>query len=196
MAEPRWFPSVFDAVMAPLEARCLRRLRREILADLQGRLLDIGVGTGANLGLYSPHAQVVAIDLDEGMLARARGRPEAAGIELRQMDASQLDFQDASFDAVVSTLVFCGIDDPMAALAEIRRVLEPGGKLVMMEHTLGPHRTLNAVLRGISALTGPLLGESFDRPIACYVVEAGFTGVSCRMLALGTFQLIEATRSD
>ena len=128
------------------------------------------------------------------MLARAAMRPEAAGVELLQMDVERLDLADKSFDVVLSTLVFCGVSNPERALAEVHRVLVPGGKLVMIEHTLGPSRLLNAVLRGLSAWTGPRFGEYFDRPIARLVAGAGFTAVSNRMLALGTFQLIEGVR--
>lgn len=180
--------------MAPLERFRLRRIRSEILGQLHGRVLDVGVGTGANLGLYAPDARVTAIDVDPGMLARAAMRPEAAGVELLRMDAERLDLDDKSFDVVLSTLVFCGVSKPERALAEVYRVLVPGGKLVMIEHTLGPSKVLNAILRGLSAWLGPRYGEYFDRPIARLVDGAGFASVSNRMLALGTFQLIEGIR--
>ena len=101
-----------------------------------GRVLDVGCGTGINLGYYPRGAAVVGIEPDPYMLRRARARAERLGgqIELLQEGAERLPFPDASFDVAVATLVFCTIPDPDRALGELRRVLRPGGQLRFLEH--------------------------------------------------------------
>lgn len=107
------------------------------MGDLSGRVLEIGVGTGASFEYYPPDAQVVGTEPDPYMLERARRRLAENGrqnIELRQAPAERLPFDDASFDHVVSTLVLCTVLDVPQALAEARRVLRPDGTFRFMEH--------------------------------------------------------------
>lgn len=106
-------------------------------------MLEIGVGTGANLPYYPPAVEVVGIKPDPFMLRRARQKlAEIADrqIELRQASAEELPFVDHTFDHVVSTLVLCTVPDPDRALSEIQRVLKPGGRLHFMEHVRGEGR--------------------------------------------------------
>ncbi|MGB2694159.1 MAG: class I SAM-dependent methyltransferase [Dehalococcoidia bacterium] len=113
------------------------KVRRIIVGEAHGRVLEIGVGTGASFSYYPHDAQVIGIEPDPYMLARAEGRRADDGfdqIELRQAPAEQLPFEDASFDHVVSTLVLCTVRDVPQALAEARRVLRPGGTLRFFEH--------------------------------------------------------------
>ncbi len=127
-----WF---YDAVVIPLNRFRLGAWRQQLVADLQGDVLEIGVGTGLNLEFYSSGAKVTALDPNRTSLQAARKRATQAGARLQLADAQALPFVDHSFDAVVSTLVFCSIPKPTTALAEIRRVLRPGGRLIQMEHT-------------------------------------------------------------
>lgn len=126
----------YDRALWLAERLLLRRLRRRLLAGLSGRVLEIGVGTGANLALYPPEVELWAVDVSGEMLARAQARAEALGrrVILNAMDAAELAFPAASFDAVVSTLTLCSPPAPAAVLAEIARVCRPGGTLRLMEH--------------------------------------------------------------
>jgi ubiquinone/menaquinone biosynthesis C-methylase UbiE len=137
----------YDRGMAPLERLWLRQMRAAMMPVAQGRVLEIGVGTGANLPFYHPHAVtgLAAIDESAEMLAaaarRAEALPQATGnpgrmrIDLAQMDVEGLAFGDRTFDTVVGSLVLCSVVDQRRALAEIRRVLvRPGGRLLLMEH--------------------------------------------------------------
>ncbi len=132
----RWFAAAYDPFMRRTERACLRSWRRELLATASGAVLEIGAGTGANLGLYpSGVERLVLTDTDEHMLARLRRRhdlPARAGVVRASADA--LPFADASFDAVVSTLVLCSVPDVDRTLREIRRVLRAGGELFFLEH--------------------------------------------------------------
>ncbi|MBM3273767.1 MAG: class I SAM-dependent methyltransferase [Candidatus Sericytochromatia bacterium] len=197
-------PAIYDFSMGWLERSRLTPWRVQAMARLREalgpdgfRLLDVGVGTGANFGLYPDEASVTAIDADPAMLGRAQERLGAARrqVELRKMNVMALDIPDASFDAALTTLVFCEVADPLAGLREIRRVLKPGAPLVMLEHTVSGHAWLDAGLRGLSAITAPACGEHFDRETARTVADAGFADVSNDRLGLGVFHLIAARKS-
>lgn len=114
-------------------------LRRRTLAAARGRVLEIGVGTGLNLACYPAAVdEVVGIDPNPGMLALAEKQAARAPrpVELAPGRAESLPFPDGSFDAVVSTVTLCSVESPAAALAEIHRVLVPGGRFLFLEHGL------------------------------------------------------------
>lgn len=128
----------YDRFMRASERACLDAWRHELLAGLSGDVLEIGAGTGANLAHYpAAVTRLVLTELDPFMRAKlvARVREHARlGVEVRDASADALPFADRSFDAVVSTLVLCSVPDVDAALAEVRRVLRPGGAFVYLEH--------------------------------------------------------------
>lgn len=111
-----------------------QELRSRVAGEATGRVLEIGAGTGLNFSYYPEEAEVVATEPDPHMLRRAEPRAKEHGIDLQAAPAEHLPFPDASFDTVVSTGVFCSVDDPARAMAEIRRVLRPGGSLRFSEH--------------------------------------------------------------
>jgi ubiquinone/menaquinone biosynthesis C-methylase UbiE len=131
--------SGYDIALAPLELAGLSRLRRRVIAEACGAVLEIGAGTGVNFAHYRQGARVFALDESREMLATARQRPCRACTTVTQADAQSLPFASQTFQTVVGTLVFCSIPDPARALAEIRRVLQPGGRLLLLEHTRGHH---------------------------------------------------------
>jgi ubiquinone/menaquinone biosynthesis C-methylase UbiE len=98
---------------------------------LSGRVLDAGVGTGRNIPYYPRNAHVIGMDASSGMLAQAKRRADRKGsrVELLCADIQSTGFPDASFDAIVSTFVFCVLDDSqqLPALRELRRICKPGG---------------------------------------------------------------------
>lgn len=125
-------PWLYDAFMALVEARGFGRWRRWLVDGAEGRVLDVGTGTGRNLPLYGNGTEVVALEPDLGMLKAARGRSNGAHLVVG--DAQALPFVDDSFDTAVSGLVFCSVPDPQAGLREVRRVLRNKGMLRMLEH--------------------------------------------------------------
>ncbi|MBI2369973.1 MAG: class I SAM-dependent methyltransferase [Deltaproteobacteria bacterium] len=130
--------------MWPQEVLGLRRSRREVVGLAEGRVLEVGIGTGLNLPWYEKAAAVTGVDPDPHMLQRAEPRARAAAIpvELRLLSGEELPFEDATFDTVVATLTFCTIPDPLAAAREVRRVLRPGGSLRFLEHVRAPRARL------------------------------------------------------
>ena len=139
---PWLMASVYDRVMAGTEASCLRGWRAELLAGLAGRVLEIGPGTGASLPMYpAAVTELILAEPDPHMRERlaARLAEDPQGRQGRQVQligdaVEQLGLEDASVDAVVTSLVLCSVRSPEAALAELRRVLRPGGELVFLEH--------------------------------------------------------------
>jgi ubiquinone/menaquinone biosynthesis C-methylase UbiE len=125
-------PWLYDAACAVSEWTGLARWRRWLVSGASGRTLDLGCGTGRNLPLYGPEARVVGLDPARSVLGRARRR--APGAALVQARAEALPFRDGAFDTVVSGLVFCSVPDASRGLAEVRRVLRPGGQFRMLEH--------------------------------------------------------------
>ena len=125
-------PWLYDAWCAFFERFGLGRWRRWLVGGAVGRTLDIGCGTGRNLPLVDAPARVIGLDPVRGPLLAARRR--APGVPLVQGDAQALPFRNGAFDTVLSGLVFCSVPDPARGLAEIRRVLKPGGTLRMLEH--------------------------------------------------------------
>jgi SAM-dependent methyltransferase len=137
----RAFSVFYDRLLRGTEDAGLRRLRQETLAGASGETIDIGAGTGANLGLF-PEAveRLVLAEPDPHMTKRLRPKLAESGsnAELVEAPAERLPFEDSSFDTAVFTLVLCTLPDPGAALAEAARVLRPGGKVLFIEHVRAP----------------------------------------------------------
>jgi ubiquinone/menaquinone biosynthesis C-methylase UbiE len=130
------FARVFDRLSRLMEAEAGEH-RDELLAGLHGRVVEIGAGNGINFGHYPPAVEeVVALEPEPYLRRKAESASREASMRVSVHDgrAAPLPFADASFDAAVASLVLCTVPDPAAALAELRRVLKPGGELRFMEH--------------------------------------------------------------
>ncbi len=131
------FPRLCDWAMRTPR---IERLRREALSEVDGEILEIGFGTGLNLGHYPEHVRhLTAVDPGVGMTRIARRRIERSHIDVdfRVQSAEELPFEDGRFDCVVSTWTLCSIRDSGRAVSEIGRVLRPGGRYIFLEHGLG-----------------------------------------------------------
>jgi ubiquinone/menaquinone biosynthesis C-methylase UbiE len=133
------------ARMERIELRFTKKLRRRQwnMVGPADRVLEIGVGAGANFDFYPAGASVVAVDLGEKMIALARAKAARSGrsdLALRVMDAQHLELPDNEFDAVAASFVFCSVPDPARALSEMNRVLKPGGTAVFLEHVRSANR--------------------------------------------------------
>jgi ubiquinone/menaquinone biosynthesis C-methylase UbiE len=133
----RGFAAVYDRGLEATEEAGLRDTRQRLLAGATGRTIDLGAGTGANLGLFSAAVtELVLAEPDPHMLAKLRAKLGESGSKATAIEApaEELPFEDSSFDTAVFTLVLCTVPDPAAALAEAARVLRPGGRLLFVEH--------------------------------------------------------------
>lgn len=171
----RLFPVIHD-----WGAGSLAEYRAELIPAAFGRILEVGVGSGLNLVHYDPARvrEVVGIDPSQGMLRRAVRR--RAGITvpvlLVRAEAEQLPFPAESFDSAVATLVFCTIPDPRAALAELARLLKPGGAFFFLEHVASDHPAIRRWQRRLNPLWRRLaVGCHLDRETGATISEAGFT---------------------
>ena len=127
-----WLASILDIAMWPLY-----QARELVVPQARGSVLEVGVGTGLNFSLYGMIDELVGVDPDPYMLARARRRAALLPfpVELHQSRAEALPFDASRFDTIVVTFALCTIPDPVAALGEMRRVLKTGGRLLFAEHT-------------------------------------------------------------
>ena len=179
----------------------LDALRAEAASLCTGSVLEVGVGTGLNLPLYNPERceKLTAIDLSSGMLREAAGparQLEARNlpVELLRMDAEALTFADASFDCVIDTFSLCVYSRPDKALAEMRRVCRPGGKVILLEHVrssngmLGAYQDLTA--QGAANLGGK--GCVYNQDVAMLAKAAGLRVVRQKPALLGVIALLEA----
>src|SRR3989338_8609004 len=149
------FARVYDVVDGIIERKLFQRLRKKTIPLLSGNVLEIGVGTGKNLQYYSNKAKVTAIDISTNMMERAQEKAEKLDVDVtfKQMDAQHLDFKDNSFDVVVTTFVLCSIPDPVQAAREIKRVLKPTGRAVLIEHV----RDRNLLIKIWQHLHNPIM---------------------------------------
>lgn len=136
------------------EGKQERAMRRKAAASARGRVLELGVGVGANWSYLPAGLEYVGIEPDPHMLQRARSHAAGAGRDMRleQARAEELPFEDASFDSVLVTLTLCTVDDPARALSEARRVLKRDGVLTFFEHVRPEGRVQGRLMDMITPL--------------------------------------------
>jgi ubiquinone/menaquinone biosynthesis C-methylase UbiE len=169
------FPQLLDLA---LSGERMERYRRQLLAHVQGAVLEIGFGTGLNLPCYPEHIRkITGVDPNPGMgsLARRRIASSPIAVDWQVADAQELPFPSQSFDSVVSTWTLCSIPNVAKALGEIRRVLRAGGKLFFLEHGLSEdpqvqrwQNCLNPIQKVIAD------GCNLNRDMARLIQGAGF----------------------
>jgi ubiquinone/menaquinone biosynthesis C-methylase UbiE len=157
----------------------VRREREKVVRRACGRVLEVGIGTGLNLAHYdkSRVARIVGLDpaLEMHRLAARRARRAQLDVELIALSAERIPLADASVDSIVMTYTLCSIEDPRAALAEMRRVLAPGGTLLFSEHGLAPEEPVRRCQRRLQPHWSRIAGGChLDRDIPALLREAGF----------------------
>jgi ubiquinone/menaquinone biosynthesis C-methylase UbiE len=167
---------IYDLLSRGAEKGEMGERREALLAGVEGEVLEIGAGTGWNLPHYRAATRVVAVEPDASMAKRLPEKLAQASVpvEVVTAQAESLPFPDASFDAVVSTFVLCSVEDPARVLAELRRVLRPEGRLVLLEHVRGAGRTARWQDR-MTGLHRRLAGNChLNRDTRAAIGEAGF----------------------
>ncbi|MFY9182843.1 MAG: class I SAM-dependent methyltransferase [Limnohabitans sp.] len=153
--------------------------RRLLVPQAQGRVLEVGMGTGRNLPFYDRQRVSFVVGVDPAMqmhrLAQRRSRQAGIAVELMGLSAEHLPATDASFDTVVCTYTLCSIPDPLQALHEMRRVLVPGGRLLFCEHGRAPDETVRRWQDRLQPLWGALAGGChLGRDVPALLEAAGF----------------------
>ena len=165
-------------------------------ARASGDVLEVAVGTGRNLPFYPAGTRLTCVDWSPAMLEQARRRAADLEIEadIRQGDAQELDFPDESFDTAVCALGLCAIPDDRRAVAEMRRVLRPGGRLLLVDHIVAPNRALRAMQWLCDRASIPLGGEHFRRRPLTHVRDLGFVVEETGRLKLGVVERVSARK--
>jgi ubiquinone/menaquinone biosynthesis C-methylase UbiE len=159
-------------------------LRRELLAGLSGRVIEIGSGSGPNFRLYPDTVtELVAVEPEDYLRGKAEEAAARAGRDIRIVDAvaERLPFEDGAFDAAVAAQVLCSVPSQADALAELRRVVRPGGELRFYEHVLSTSPRLARFQRLAALVTPHLAGGCHpDRDTGRAIEQAGFEIERCR----------------
>lgn len=184
---------LYDLLASRAEERGIRDLRRQLVGGLEGEVLEVGAGTGLNLAQYERAARVVALEPDPSMAKRLPGRAAEAQVPVEVIagSADAIPFPDETFDAVVATFVFCSVEEPKAVLDELRRVLKPGGRLVLLEHVRGEGGVARWQDR-LTPLHRKLAGNChLNRDTRATVAAAGFDATAVQPIHLpGTHKLV------
>ncbi len=175
-------------------------VRRELVSQASGVVLEIGAGTGLNFPFYTPERceRVEAVEPDPAMLRYARQRLESAHLPITLTSASieALPFADQTFDSVVVTLVLCSVADPLQGLQEILRVLRPGGTLLLLEHVRAQGAVPARLQDALVPVTTRLFGNChWNRDTAQLLQDAGFRITQQRKVAKGLLQPVIAVQA-
>ncbi len=188
--------SIFDWISGGGEKRWGVE-KKKLFAGMTGEVLFVAAGTGLDIQFFpdppSPDLHITAIDISPRMLERAALRAKAypGRLQLREMDVQRLNFPDHHFDAVYTSCTFCSVPDPVAGLKSLRRVLKPGGKLHMFEHT-GSHYFPFGFMLHLSNPICRQLGPEVNRPTVDNVRAAGFRIRSVNNIFLDVVKTITA----
>lgn len=186
----------YDDKMAGFERGFIGDGRAWVASRARGRTLEVAMGTGLELPHYPVDATVTGIDLSPAMMAQAKRRAAALGRDVTFVvgDAQALPFDDASFDSVVCALGLCSFPDPTGAIAEMRRVLVSGGRLLLLDHIRSSWPPVVAGQWLVERITIPVAGEHFTRRQLPLVRAAGFEVVETERTKAGTIERIHARR--
>ncbi len=172
--------------------------RESLIALANGKVLELGVGTGANLPYYSKNLSVTGIDFSREMLEKSKKvieKNHIKNIKLKEMDIQNMTFENDSFDYAVSTCVFCTVPDPIAGLKEVYRVLKPGGKVLFLEHMRSRNPLVNIILFMMTIMSKLILGTSMVRKTQENIESVGFKITERRDLFFDVVRIIIAEKT-
>nr|WP_277346686.1 methyltransferase domain-containing protein [Thermococcus sp. Bubb.Bath] len=182
---------IYEPVNSLLEVPTgIRKARKELIKKARGKVIELGLGTGLNLPLYPEDVEVVGIDVSGKMLEKARKKHSKARVSLMKADAGNLPFPDGSFDTAVSTFFLCVVPRKGEGIKELRRVLRPGGFLLVMECSPPDNPIFRAFLGSLSAVTSRLTGTDFRVNIGVLLEENGFSVVGEQKLVNGAVRVL------
>lgn len=186
----------YDRMVAPLEKRFMAASRRWIGERAVGEVLEVAAGTGLNLPHLPADVTFTGTDLSGPMLDAARSKARAAGRQARwlEADAEALPFDDGSFDSVISTFAMCGFADYERALAEIVRVVRPGGRILLADHVVSTNPLVHGMQLAVEALTKRTNGEYWTRRPLPKLERMGVQIVDSARLHFGVIEHLHARK--
>lgn len=197
----KWFANLYDFVMGPLEKKGIARIRKRIVSGIDGKVLEIGSGTGANFQYYNSEkvSEIDALEPNPHMLQQARRKADEIMIPVKFHlgVAESLPYKDGQFDSIVATLVLCSVADPTRVFAELKRVCKKGGKIVLFEHV----RTESTTLARLQDLLNPAWKKLCDnchlnRDTGKYLKESGIQVVKEKKYFKGIFVEFEGVNPE
>lgn len=170
----------YDIIENPMEMMALKKWRVELMKELKGKVLEVGVGTGKNIEHYPINIDITAIDFSEKMIKKAYEKAVKFDkkVKLINMDAQNMNFPDNTFDVIFTTCVFCSVPDPILGLKELRRVCKPNGKIIMVEHVRSEKKVLGGIMDILNPIVVNTYGANINRKTLDNVNSAGFINVS------------------
>lgn len=164
------------------------KVKEEAVNLLSGKILEVGIGSGATLSYYKKDADVTGIDFSKGMLEIGREKVKdlkLENIKLLEMDIENMEFQDNSFDSVFSSCVFCTVPNAEKGINEVYRVLKPNGKAIFIEHMKSKKWSVNLILKTLNIFSTWILGTHLTRETEKTIINAGFSKVTSKNIMLG-----------
>ncbi|MFW6275780.1 MAG: class I SAM-dependent methyltransferase, partial [bacterium] len=153
----------YDILDKPMEMAA-SKWREKLLSGVKGKVLEVGIGTGKNIPYYPDNVELTGIDFSPKMVEIARKKAKnKSNIEILEMDAENMDFNDNSFDTVVTSCVFCSVPNPVEGLKEIRRVCKNGGNILMLEHVRSEKKAVGELMDVFNFIPLHLCGANINR---------------------------------
>lgn len=167
---------VYDLLERPMESMSMGKWRGKLIERIEGeKVLEVGVGTGKNLIYYPSNLDITGIDFSEKMLKIAKEKTkDMKNIKLIEMDAEDMEFEDNTFDTLVTSCVFCSVSDPVKGLKEIRRVCKKDGKIIMLEHMRSKNPAVGKFMDIVNFIPVNIWGANINRRTIDNLKKAGF----------------------
>lgn len=174
----------FDSFEKPMGISGFSKWRNELVQQVYGKTLEVGVGTGRNLPYYPKDIILTAIDFSKNMLDRAiaKHKNSLPNVNFLEMDVQNMDFEDDTFDTVITSCVFCSVPNPVKGLKEIKRVLKPDGQLIMLEHVRSNGKVLGTLMDWFNFIPLNITGSNINRKTQQNLIKAGFNDIEVTYL--------------
>ena len=188
---------IYDFMESPMEILSVSAWRSELLSNVKGKVLEVGVGTGKTLPYYPEGIELTGIDISLKMLERAKQRADTLKIKagLLLMDIEKMTFPDRYFDTIVSTFVFCSVPDPIQGLREVKRVLKDDGVALFLEHIRSENWFLGKMMDIFNPMVRSLIGPNINRRTVENIRQAGLNIISVENMGRSKImKRIKATR--
>ncbi len=167
---------VYEFLEKPMDSMSMGKWNKELFKRIEGKeVLEVGVGTGKNLLMYPENLNITGIDFSNKMLEIAKDKvKDKKNIKLIEMDAQAMEFEDNTFDTVITSCVFCSVPDPVSGLKEIRRVCKANGKIIMLEHMRSNNKVAGKFMDIVNFIPLNIWGANINRETMDNLIKAGF----------------------